>query len=241
MIKYLKLILLGLMLCMMFDCVYADPPLPTPVGRVVWIKGDSFKAVMQNKEERLLQKTSVIYLHDVLITDDKTQAEIVFTDNTLMTFQPSSKFSVDDYSLKAKDKKGSVGKSVMGLIEGGFRTVTGLIAKNHPSDYAVNTPVATIGVRGTDYTVQLKNGQLFIGYKSGQPCVKSKNVKQELCLDSNTPYARVDSADSAPVGLTTKPDELSDNIDITPAKIAGFGTVGGGGSSGGITSFCISQ
>ena len=212
---------------------------------MVWVSGDSFKAIMENKEERLLQKTSVIYLHDLLQTNDKTQAEVVFTDNTLMTFHTDSKFSVDNYSFQGKDKKGSVGKSVMSLIEGGFRTVTGLIAKNNPSDYAVNTPVATIGVRGTDYTVQLKNGELFIGFTKGQPCVTSKNGKSQLCLDNKTPYAKVASATSAPEGLTTKPEVLSQDLKVVNATIAGFGTVGGvggGGSKGSaITSFCISQ
>ena len=201
MLKYLKLILMSFLLTCVFSASYADPPLPTPVGRVVWITGDSLKAVMPNKEERILQKTSVIYLHDVLVTNDKTKAEIVFTDNTLMTFQVNSRFSVDEYTFKGKDKKGSVGKSVMRLIEGGFRTITGLIAKNNPIDYAVNTPVATIGVRGTDYTVQLKGGEIYIAFKTGKPCVTPNKIKQ-LCLDSKTPYAKVASATSAPEGMT---------------------------------------
>lgn len=245
MIKYLKMIMLGLLLAFVFDLGYTDPPLPTPVGRVVWVKGDAFKAVMENKEERLLQKSSVIYLHDMLVTNEKTQAEIVFTDNTLITFRENSKFSIDEYSVKAKDKKGSVGKSVMNLIEGGFRTVTGLIAKNNSSDYSVNTPVATIGVRGTDYTVQLKGGELFIGFKQGQPCVTPNKNNKQLCLDSKTPYAKVASATSAPEGMTQKPEALGDDLEVTPAKIAGFGSVGGSGggkgSGGVVTSFCISQ
>lgn len=244
MLKIIQLCVLGLLLSLVFGSGYAaDPPLPTPVGRVVWIKGDSFTATMENKEERKLQKSSVIYLHDLLQTDDKTQAEIVFTDNTLITFQVSTKFSVAEYVMKSKDKNGSVGKSVMNLIEGGFRTVTGLIAKNNPSDYSVNTPVATIGVRGTDYQVQIKNGELFIGFKSGQPCVKSKENPNQLCLDSKTPYARVASASSAPEGLTKKPDALGEDLEVSPAKIAGFGSVGngGGGKNGPVTSFCISQ
>jgi hypothetical protein len=37
------------------------------------------------------------------------------------------------------------------LLKGGFRTVSGLIGKANRSDYEVTTPVATIGIRGTDY------------------------------------------------------------------------------------------
>lgn len=237
--KSIKMILLGLLLTCVFATSYADPPLPTPVGRVVWIKGDSFKAIMPSKEERLLQKTSVVYLHDRLITNDKTQAEIVFTDNTIITFHTGSSFLVDNYSFRPKDKKGTVGKSVMRLLEGGFRTITGLIAKDNPSDYAVNTPVATIGVRGTDYMVQIKDGQVYIGYKQGQPCIRANKNDKQLCLDSKTPYARVATETSVPEGMTEKPAAFDEDLEITPAKIAGFGTLGGG--SGNVSSFCITQ
>lgn len=37
------------------------------------------------------------------------------------------------------------------LIKGGFRAVSGLIGKADPNEYRVSTPVATIGIRGTDY------------------------------------------------------------------------------------------
>lgn len=41
------------------------------------------------------------------------------------------------------------------LLRGGFRAVSGLIGKANPNDYQVSTPVATIGIRGTDYIVRL--------------------------------------------------------------------------------------
>jgi hypothetical protein len=216
----------------------------TPVGRVVWVKGDSFKALTNNKE-RVLKKMSVIYLHDRLTTNGQTTAEIVFTDNTLIVFNPTTIFTVDNYSYNASKGKGSVGKSVMSVIEGGFRTITGLIAKKNPPDYSMNTPVATIGVRGTDYRVQLKGGELFIGFNEGKPCVKSKDNPSELCLDSKTPYAKVASANAPPQGLSSsnRPSVFDgDQAEVTPAKIAGFGSLPGSGSGGGsVSSFCISN
>lgn len=41
------------------------------------------------------------------------------------------------------------------LLKGGFRAVSGLIGKSDPAEYRVSTPVATIGIRGTDYLVIL--------------------------------------------------------------------------------------
>ncbi len=219
---------------------YADPPLPTPVGRVVWVKGQ-LKAMMSNQEQRILQKMSVIYLHDTLITDADSTAQIVFTDESLLSFYPNTRFSIDHYEYHHRSKKESFGKSAMRLIEGGFRTITGLIAKNSPVDYQVNTPVATIGVRGTDYAVYLKNKQLYVGYYKGTPCITGKDKGQTtLCLSDKTRYASVASAGAVPVPLSARPDVFQQTLEITPTKITPFATQSGGHGAA-ATSFCITQ
>ncbi len=225
---------------------YADPPLPTPAARVVWVKG-TLTAVMPNSEQRILQKQSVVYVNDMLVTDAATQAQIVFTDNTLMTFREGTKFYIKEYAYNPKVKKGSVGKYIMNLIEGGFRTITGLIAKNNPSDYQVNTPVATIGVRGTDYAVYLAEGQLFVGYYTGEPCVSSEDKSATVCLDADNKYVKVDGKDGIPVPTSIQPDGFKQKLEIVPAKITAFTGPGssptdiGVGPGGPITSFCITQ
>jgi len=196
----------------------SQPPAePQPAGRVVWVQG-SFMAVKPNHQERTLSRASILYVTDTLVTGTNSQAQIVFTDNTLMTFRPETKFYIADYQYHPTSQ-GSVGKYVMRLIEGGFRTITGLIAKRNPSDYQVNTPVATIGVRGTDYTVYLnKSNQLYVGYYSGTPCVTS--VGGGLCLGSKTPYAMVPKAQAIPVPLAQPPEVFKEKLQITPARIA---------------------
>lgn len=214
--------------------------LPEPVGRVVWVKG-TFTAIMPNKEKRELQKTSLIYLHDTLMTDANTQAQIVFTDNSLMTFRQSTNFYIDQYAYKPQSKPGSVGKYIMHLFEGGFRTITGLVAKANPTDYQINTPVATIGVRGTDYVVYVHNGEMYVGYYSGSPCVQDK--KGILCLDNATPYAHVASPGAAPVPVSEQPAVFNQKLEILPATIAPFVPPGGGSggstTGGTVSSFCI--
>ncbi len=242
--KYLWHAIVGAVFFSVMQPVYAaDPPLPTPVGRVVWVKGE-LRAIMPNKEERILQKMSVIYLSDMLVTDAKSQAQIAFTDNTLLTFRPDTKFSIEQYAYKPQAKKGSVGKYVMNLIQGGFRTITGLIAKDNPSDYQVNTPVATIGVRGTDYTVVISKGELYVGFLKGTPCVKGKQ-NGEVCLSDKNKYAYVQSATSVPVPLSAQPAVLSEIPEIIPFRIDQFTSAssgsGPGAPRGPITNFCITQ
>lgn len=49
----------------------------------------------------------------------------------------------------------SSSKSYFKLLRGGFRAVSGLIGKGNADQYRVRTPVATIGIRGTDYVLVL--------------------------------------------------------------------------------------
>lgn len=235
-------LILTIGLSFLVQTTFADPPLPTPIGRVVWVQG-TLQAAMENKETRQLQKSSIIYLHDILKTNANSQAQLIFTDNTLMTLREKTELNLQDYKYRPKAKGKSIGKYVMQLITGGFRTITGLIAKNNPNEYRVNTPVATIGVRGTDYTINFDGTELLIGSYEGVPCVDNK--KGSLCLEGKNRFSKV-LQDSAPQVLASEPQIFQNKLRIDAAKISPF-TGGYAGQTeprpapagGTVSSFCI--
>lgn len=184
------------------------------VGKVIWVKG-MFTAIAPDKTSRELKKGEAIYLQDTLETDKNSQAQIVFTDDTLMTFRPDTKFFIEEYEFNPQTKNNSIGKYITNLITGGFRTITGLIAKANPNDYKVKTPVATIGVRGTDYTVYYGGGQLLMGYDHGTPCLT--NGGGELCLGEINKYAKVTSEEAKPEVLKTPPAIFEVPLEVQPA------------------------
>lgn len=55
----------------------------------------------------------------------------------------------------ASTATGGNSRAFFRLLRGGFRAVSGLIGKANANEYRVATPVATIGIRGTDYIVVL--------------------------------------------------------------------------------------
>ncbi len=179
------------------------------VAKVVWVKG-VFTATTTDLKVRALKSGNVIYLHDTLRTESDAKAQIVFTDDALMTFVPNTEFTVNDYHF---DPKGS-GKDdsyIMGLVKGGFRTITGLVAKANPEGYKVITPVATIGVRGTDYAVFLKDGQLLVARYKGKPCVTPNTPdgnQSTLCLDEKGQFAKVENGVVVP--LDARPPEFNE-------------------------------
>jgi hypothetical protein len=190
----------------------AAPVFPL-VGKVVWVKG-KLSAIDPQKKVRDIGSNAPIYQHDVLETKDDSQAQIVFKDHTMMTLASNTKIYINKYEYKPEIKQGSAGESVMDLIEGGYRTVTGAIAKQNPSDYKVNTEVATIGVRGTDYTVNVKACKLLMKRNKGTPTVQ--NEKGELALSVNSPYASVEF-NKAPLVVKTEPAIFKNPLPIVPA------------------------
>ena len=91
------------------------------------------------------------------------KAQVRFRDGATMSLQPGTRFRLDDF--RYSDQNGKAGpddRSFFSLLKGGFRTITGLIGKEKRSQYRVSTTVATIGIRGTDYSALLSDASLAV-------------------------------------------------------------------------------
>ena len=214
------------------------------VARVVWVKGMFTASMPGSTEKRELKTASYVYMNDTLKTGADSEGQIVFTDNSNMGFRPNTELYINQYNYdpKAKEAAKSKGSYVMDLITGGFRTITGMVAKDNPDEYKVNTPVATIGVRGTEFSVVYeKDKGIFVKRIKGKPCVKNNGKgSTELCLDAKNKYAQVENADSAPKVLVQDPDVFSVEVEIIPVAFAYILNNGGGGDAGGGGGgFCI--
>lgn len=75
---------------------------------------------------------------------------ITFADDTRVQVNENSRLVIDDFVYDPKSSKG--GKLAVNVAAGTVRYASGQIAKNSPQNVAVNTPTATVGVRGTDFT-----------------------------------------------------------------------------------------
>lgn len=117
-------------------------------GVILYASG-SVTATSGNGVTRELARRSPVYAGDLVRTKADGRAQIRFTDGGIVALKPASELRLDEYAYGS----GGDQKSVMSLIKGGFRTMTGAIGKLNKADYKVNTPVATIGIRGTLYEV----------------------------------------------------------------------------------------
>lgn len=96
---------------------------------------------------------------DNIVTNLHSMAEVEFPDGSSILLKQNSQIKVNEYSW---DQETTSGSSVLGFLKGAFRAVSGLIAKNNPDDYSVETPVATIGVRGTIFGAKLCNQETCV-------------------------------------------------------------------------------
>ena len=125
-------------------------------ARVEFASGNVL-AVSSAGAERALSRGAELASGEIIRTGDNARAQLRFSDGAMMSLQPQTEFRIDSYNYNGKADGQE--KGFFSLIKGGLRTITGLIGKGERDNYRVNTPVATIGIRGTEYAVQFSGGQ----------------------------------------------------------------------------------
>ena len=106
-------------------------------------------SIQRSKETLQGTKGTGIEMADTI----KTQAGkvgIKFQDNTQVQVNENSRLVVDEFVYDPKNK--DAGKLALNMASGTVRYASGAIAHNNPSRVAINTPTATIAVRGTDFS-----------------------------------------------------------------------------------------
>lgn len=174
-----------------------------PAGQVIIVAGP-FSILHANNVRVTPKRGDTFYAGDTLVTGAKGSAQVRFTDGGVLALLPNSALKINDYHY---EKNSSTDKSVTTLVKGGFRALTGLIAKQEPASYKIQTPVAVIGVRGTNLGAVLSKGKLFTGVWKGQIFVNNPHGNINLGEGQDYNFAET-SQGQAPVGLLNPPAEL---------------------------------
>ena len=123
------------------------------VARVDFAAG-SVSAIAPDGRSRALGKGSEIEVGETVATQ-QGRAQLRFADGAYMSLQPQTEFKIEEFKYSGKGEQ--TDNIVMNLIKGGMRTITGLIGRNNRNAYRLKTDVATIGIRGTEYSVRYTN------------------------------------------------------------------------------------
>ena len=95
---------------------------------------------------------TAVQTSDVVVTGADGSAGITFTDNSLVSVGPNSVFAIEKYSF---DSTTHAGQFVGNLRQGRLAAVSGKMVKQSPESMKIRTPSAIMGVRGTEFVVQV--------------------------------------------------------------------------------------
>lgn len=108
------------------------------VGEVVIVRADGTRVTAE--------VGTPVYPGDVVETSGEGAANILFADNTTFAISENARLSIDEFVYSAAEQSGS---SFFSMLQGVFVYTSGLIGKNDPGNVNIETPVGSIGIRGT--------------------------------------------------------------------------------------------
>ena len=171
---------------------------PDIAGRVQFVVGE-VSAADRAGATRALGKRDDIFEGDTVTTGPSASAQIMMIDGARIAVRPNSAFMVNEYRAPSAD---DIGASILTLLKGGFRTLSGLIGEES-ARYRIDTPCCAIGLRGTDHAVfHIPEGEEN-AYGGGEAGTYNRVYKGATFLES--------------AGVT---------LDITPQTDAGFAARG---------------
>lgn len=203
-------------------------------GYVHEVSGTITGQVGSQKPTRV-DKGMAIPANSTISTAANSYAVLKFEDGTVVLLKENTSFQVQSYSYQPKAVETS--EAAFNLLRGGLRLITGLITSRNRDALKVATPHATIGIRGTDFSVELVNpllvwveaGIVSLGNSAGTVLVSAGQYASVL---SASQVASVISAAQVPAGALQFPQvTLPPPTPLTAP--AGAGTVGAAGAGGG--------
>ena len=124
------------------------PDAPAAIGRVESVDGNT--TAVRNGTVVLLHVGDLVYKGDAVATDAHGALAITFIDGTAFNLSAESKMVLDEMVYAPG---GAGNKSLLSLVQGSIDFVAGDVA--HTGDMKVDTPVATMGIRGTAVHVEI--------------------------------------------------------------------------------------
>ncbi|WP_312014999.1 FecR family protein [Bradyrhizobium sp. AUGA SZCCT0160] len=135
-----------------------------PIGKVVVATGSvtieragaSVIQVRADAQAGQAKVGDVVYEGDVVATGADGRVGISFTDGTAFNLSSNARMALSEFVY---DPNGKSNKTLLSLTKGTFTFVAGHVAKT--GDMKVDTPVATMGIRGTTPHVEISDDGTF--------------------------------------------------------------------------------
>lgn len=105
---------------------------------------------IKNQKDEILENGSKVYYGDTIVVSEKSNAQVLFLDQTVITIGEKSELKIDEFVY---DPETNDGKFVSNIKSGTIKIITGEISKKDPDNLEIKIPTGTIGARGTEFVV----------------------------------------------------------------------------------------
>lgn len=158
--------LLAVFLTLLLSVAHATQSSESPIvaGHIAFING---QVLVHNSNigARTLKKGDPVYVGDQLQTRENSHLHLSMVDNAFVALRPDSQLTIDTYDYTPSRPEAS--RIRIDLHHGTSRAVTGKGGQAAKHQYRFNTPMAAIGLRGTDYTVIADDQKIRVSVAQG--------------------------------------------------------------------------
>lgn len=231
---------LGVLLCVLATSnAFAETQ--ESIGDVSLVLGKAYLK-SADKPRQLIRAGTLVHVHDQIETQANGHVHIHFIDNAMVSVRPDSRLEIVRYDFDATKPEDSSIK--LNLVEGVTRAISGAGAHAARERFRLNTPIAAIGVRGTDFVVsasgesvraRVKEGAIVMAPFSSEclaanfgPCADNaveltSDTLQVVQLDGSTPLPQLLPAPDERGPLSREEVEVAQTETDAEEKAVGTG------------------
>lgn len=163
----------------------ADTAEQPAIGSVIMVQGQVYAKNLANVS-RALQRRSDVYLKDTIVTLADSKAQLRLNDSSIIVLQPSSQFSVSDFSFNSKEPKNN--RYIGNIVQGALINISG---QGKPENYQLKSPLSAITFRGTGLFTRLNSkGNVYVsqdlnvfkGYVTVASICDERRIEREFCV-----------------------------------------------------------
>ncbi len=139
------------------------------VGEVIFTVGE-VKVLGSNTP---LKRGDALAVGQTLLTGSNGHVHIRFIDQAFVSVRPGSELRIEQYAYDQAEPKNN--RIKFSLVKGTSRFITGKAGQAAKQNFRLNTPVAAVGIRGTDFVAQVANDVTRVAVQQGGVSVSPFN------------------------------------------------------------------
>ena len=160
----------------LFQCLASTSIKAQPIGTVA-STDPTLQGTAPGQTTRRLNIGARVVSNETISSSSKGRGQILFADQSTLTIGPNTTIILDQFIFDPTSNNNNFG---MQLARGTLRFIGGAVSDQVPA--TVETPTATIGIRGSTAFVNYLNGETTAIFVAGEEmCLTSRASGQQTC------------------------------------------------------------